>query len=158
MNQDISIHTRLASRVVLIDERNRVLFCRGVDPSTGVVFWVMPGGGLDDGETFEDAARREVYEETGLLVTPGPCVWHRRHQLVWSGRDVDQFEKFFVASTGQVSEIHGEKPDGYVTECRWWSLEEIIASEEDFVPRRVAEFLPEILIGEWGGKVVDCGI
>ena len=45
---------RQAARVILIDPGDRVLFCRGVEPATGAVFWVMPGGGLEAGESYED--------------------------------------------------------------------------------------------------------
>jgi 8-oxo-dGTP pyrophosphatase MutT (NUDIX family) len=36
--------------------------------------WELPGGRLDDGETPEEALRREILEETGVRVTVGPLL------------------------------------------------------------------------------------
>jgi ADP-ribose pyrophosphatase YjhB (NUDIX family) len=49
------------------DDRGRVLLVRQRGgPFKGE--WLLPGGGLENGETFEQAMRREVLEETGLSV------------------------------------------------------------------------------------------
>ncbi|HVJ46078.1 MAG TPA: NUDIX domain-containing protein, partial [Luteolibacter sp.] len=96
MDPQIPTEARLASRVILIDPSDRVLFFKAVEPSAGHVFWVMPGGGLEAGESFEQAALRELGEETGVSAVLGPCVWYRRHRHRWNGQDADQFEKFFV--------------------------------------------------------------
>ena len=53
----------------IILSRNRVLLVeRGKSPLKG--YWSLPGGALETGERLEDGVRREVLEETGLLVKP----------------------------------------------------------------------------------------
>ena len=49
-------------RIVATNSENEVLLVR----HTYVSGWHLPGGGLERGETFEDAARKELLEETGF--------------------------------------------------------------------------------------------
>lgn len=46
---------------------------RGKDPNRGL--YVLPGGGVEDGETLEEAFRREIMEETGLTVIEDSTRW-----------------------------------------------------------------------------------
>lgn len=52
------------SVVFVYDHEGRVLLHRRGDNGC----WGFPGGVMELGESFEDTARREVFEETGLLV------------------------------------------------------------------------------------------
>ena len=49
--------------VVVVNERNEILLGRRSDNG----YWDYPGGGMELGESFEECARREVLEETGIL-------------------------------------------------------------------------------------------
>lgn len=53
---------------VIFDEGRVLLVRRGHAPSLGE--WSIPGGALEVGETLEEGVRREVREETGLVVEP----------------------------------------------------------------------------------------
>ena len=53
---------------VLLFKNDKILLVKHVDPNDGYEFWVPPGGGVQESESIHDAAKREVYEETGLDV------------------------------------------------------------------------------------------
>jgi ADP-ribose pyrophosphatase YjhB (NUDIX family) len=61
---------RCVGAVVLDDAGRLLLIQRGHEPAKGS--WSVPGGRVEPGETDEQAVRREIAEETGLLVRVGP--------------------------------------------------------------------------------------
>lgn len=148
---------RPAARILLVSGSTSILLLEGEEPSTGYRWWVAPGGGLRDDESFEEAAARELYEETGLAVDIGPWVWSRHHVFEWQGRRFDQYERFFVARTS-ATEIAPVQRDSYVVGQRWWSAEEIENSSQDFAPRRLGELIRPILRLEYPPAPIDCGV
>jgi 8-oxo-dGTP pyrophosphatase MutT (NUDIX family) len=52
----------------LVVWNSQVLLVQHHDPRDNATFWILPGGGSEKDETLEDAARREVQEETGVEV------------------------------------------------------------------------------------------
>jgi len=133
------------------------LLLKAIRPDDGHAFWVAPGGGLNDGESFEEAAVREVWEETGLTVELGPCIWFRRHVYSWNSRNHDQFERYFVAHA-VVTDVRAPRPDSYIHGHRWWSFAEITNAAEEFTPRRLRELLTSILQGQYPVEPFDCGV
>lgn len=63
-----------AAGILYFTPAGHILMCRRTDDKT----WAFPGGGIEEGETAEDAARREFEEETGQNVGGKLRVWTRR--------------------------------------------------------------------------------
>ena len=62
----------VVTAIPVTDEGRIVLLRRGIDPGRGS--WAQPGGFLEVDETVSEAAIRETYEETGLVVQPGDII------------------------------------------------------------------------------------
>ena len=157
MNGGVPAGARPVARILLLDNQDRLLLLCAVHAADGYTFWVAPGGGLEAGESFEDAARRELHEETGLDPDIGRWVWTRRHQHVWNGRPSDQYERFFVARTVDTL-VRPHKQDTHVVAHRWWTLSQLLSAADEFAPQRLPELITDIVRGDYPEQPIDCGI
>jgi 8-oxo-dGTP pyrophosphatase MutT (NUDIX family) len=125
---------RDAVRVLVLDARGRLLLLNTCDPARpGMEWWELPGGGVEPGEGLEDAARRELYEETGI----GADSFEGRlgeveARFSFNGREYHQRESVFllraeepdVRTTGLDGEVERAAHLGH----RWWIPEEAFAA------------------------------
>jgi 8-oxo-dGTP pyrophosphatase MutT (NUDIX family) len=128
---------RPAARILLVDARARVLLFR-FDPGDRAPFWVTPGGAVDPGESYEGAARRELFEEVGLDFDPGPQVARRVVEfLTLAGVEVEADERYFrvdVASLDVDPAGHTELERRVMTRWRWFTRDQIAAHDEPIFP------------------------
>lgn len=163
LNEELEPIVRPTARLIVIAPYDRVLlFCwtHELIRSPRGRRWITPGGGLEGDETYKQAAVRELFEETGITAPLGPCVWLRRHVFPWREGPIDVRERFYVVRVTDTAIVR----DGWTasevtstTDVRWWSVDEIAASDEWFAPRRLAELLPQILAGVYPPEPIDVG-
>lgn len=149
---------RLAARVVLLDQADRVLLFEGIDPARPQEpFWVTIGGGVEGGEDPRAAALRELTEETGQRLSEdqltGP-VWQRDVRFNFDGQTYSARELFFVARTSDPTvdtsgfdDLEARSVLGH----RWWSAQELRDTAAVVYPVQLAELLPTIT-SAWNGQ------
>ena len=159
----MSAEPRPASRVLLIDERDRLLLIRTRVPLTrDRTVWLTPGAGREPGETFRECAERELFEETGLREVPlSPCVWQRRHVFEWNAERVEARERVYVARVCGTPDVREVVPNDTedMLEFRWWSIAELKQGQatETFIPRAFVAHLTPILRGDLPAKPLQFG-
>jgi len=152
------VRERRTARVLLLDPDDRILLMRGRPPSDpdSTPVWFTVGGGAEPGETVLQTAAREILEETGLAdARLGVVAWYGESLLSdRKGRPVHFKEHYVVARTdgGELSRAGWQPLEReFVDELRWWTLEELRMTSETVYPESLAELLPDVLAGRFGG-------
>ena len=131
---------RVAARVLVVDRDGAVLLFRGSDPARpeAGTWWFTPGGGVDGEEALDETARRELLEETGMVVEHvGSARFERVVVFDFEGERYHQHEHFFAVRVDRFEpNVSGwtEIERRSMGESRWWSTAEIAASDETFYP------------------------
>ena len=137
-------------RVVIMDDENRVLVvCQHHEDKD---IWMVPGGGIEEGEDTLQACIREVMEETGLEIEVGDLLWHVEEVSPGRGQ---RFVNFFMGRLVGGHMHLGADPEfdedhQVLREVRFMTKEELQAVEHVY-PTYLKDELWDIL--EQGGPV-----
>jgi 8-oxo-dGTP pyrophosphatase MutT (NUDIX family) len=142
LNPDLRL--RRAARLIVLDPAGRALMFRydvpGRDP-----FWVTAGGECEPGESFEDAARRELVEETGFTADPGPQIARMTPEFITvEGEPVQADERFFLVRVAEAqidTSGHTETEQALMTQHRWFTLDELEDWPEAVFPANLADMI-----------------
>jgi ADP-ribose pyrophosphatase YjhB (NUDIX family) len=110
----------------LLTWQERILLCRQTKP--GKEYWLLPGGGVEPGETIAGALRREIGEELGLhddLSFEGPIAVAESIAPQWTPGSRHVVHIIFACDLPHPSLAHVESADAAVRGLRLFSRDEL---------------------------------
>ena len=126
----LTVHSD-AVRLLVVDADRRLLLQHCITPDTYEEFWCTPGGAIHESESASGAAKRELFEETGLRFDEDldEPVWERVHDFtIGDGRQFHQHERYYVVRVDAFEPLPGCLSDferESIREQRWVPWEEL---------------------------------
>ena len=142
----MEIETRQAALCVIRRE-DAFLVAEIKDPHTGTILHRPPGGGVEPDESPEEAVRRELREELGIILTTVRALGTIDHIWFWKGREVRERCWLFLAGASDDARLsRGECPelveaDGQRVRTLWrpiWGVGEAVPA---LCPSALSDFL-----------------
>ena len=151
MNEKI-LPLRNGVGAVVINRNNKVFVGKRID-NPGK-FWQMPQGGVDEGEEYFDAMKRELFEETGIKnfeiikEIDGMTEYELPDYLlgkIWKGKYRGQKQKWYVIRfLGDDKEIDLNTSKPEFIEWKWINLDELPDVIVDFKKKLYEKLVPKI--------------
>ena len=136
----INLPLRLGVGIVVLNRKNEVFVAKRIDNPKN--FWQMPQGGVDVGEKFYEAAKRELEEETSIksvkLVKEidGYITYELPEHLlgiIWRGKYKGQRQKWFIMEfEGEDNEINIKTKNPEFLDWKWVEIDKITDLVVDF--------------------------
>ena len=119
--------------IIVLNKENKVFVAKRIDNPKN--FWQMPQGGIDEGESYYEAAIRELKEETSVVsvkliqeidkkltyILPDHLIG-----IIWRGRYKGQIQKWFVMRfVGKETEININTKKPEFLDWKWVDLDEL---------------------------------
>lgn len=152
---------RRAARALVFDPDDRLLLINALDPAARHAgdWWEIPGGGIDPGESPEDAIRRELWEEAGISDAEiGPCVWVQSVQFTFGGWHFDQDEWIHIVRCDGTARgpagLEALEQIAFGVQ-QWWHLDDVLEHQPRTIPYRMTEFLPGLVEGRVPSTPLD---
>ena len=138
--------------VIVLNNENKVFVGKRKD--NPVDMWQMPQGGVDIGESYLTAMRRELYEETSIksieILREIDCFFEYELPknlvgIIWKGKFRGQKQKWFITRfIGNENEINLQTENQEFIEWKWIIPDELPRTIVDFKKKMYVELL-EIL-------------